>query len=228
MVVETGQRVVLGTHELRDVDPNSSGATKGVSDVTNGRDLSLITAARLSASFPFITPFARLMQVDLRSEPKLFHLTDGGYWDNYGVVTVLEWLREAQGEIGTRPVLVVQIPPSPDPPVAERDQSWVWQLTAPLVALASVRVNAQKARNEREIEQLKASWCAGCIAFVKIPYVGEGLPPETLSWHLARAERCAIDQSWRKYARSAEPFTLIAKVLGPPATTDPQPPEECR
>jgi len=227
MVVETGQRVILGTHEP-DANANSPGATKGVSAVTNGQDLSLITAARLSASFPFITPFARPMQMDRQPKPALFHLTDGGYWDNYGVVSVLEWLREAKGRIGTRPVLVVQIPPSPDPPVAERDQSWVWQLTAPLVALASVRVNAQKARNELEIEQLKASWCTDCITFVKIPYVGGGLSPETLSWHLSRAERCAIEQSWRKYERIAEPLTLIAKVLGPPARTDPPLPGECR
>jgi hypothetical protein len=230
MVVETGQRVILGTHELRGANANGSGATKGVSDVTSGQDLSLITAARLSASFPFITPFARPTQTDRQPTPTVFHLTDGGYWDNYGVVSVLEWLREAKGAIGTRPVLVVQIPPSPDPPVAERDQSWVWQLTAPLVALASVRVNAQKARNEQEIEQLTASWRkdGGRIDFVEIPYGRKDLPPETLSWHLSRAERCAIEKSWRTNERNAKPFTSIAEVLGPPGTTDPPLPGECQ
>jgi hypothetical protein len=241
MVVETGQRVVLGTHELRNGDPNSVGAIKGVSDVTNCdvdragvplpdkcRDLSLITAARLSASFPFITPFARPKDEGPNQTKKLFHLTDGGYWDNYGVVSVLEWLKAAKPVLQGRRVLVVQIPPSPDPSVASQDQSWVWQLTAPLVALASVRVNAQKARNELEIEQLKESWCAGCIEFVKIPYLSKNRPPETLSWHLSRKERCAIEQSWREYQGSDEALTSVADVLGPPTATDPPLPGECR
>jgi Dyp-type peroxidase family len=211
MVVETGQRVVLSTYAIPD-----GAATKGLAEVTGSRDLSVITAARLSASFPYVTPFARPSD-----GPKMFHLTDGGYWDNHAVVSALEWIRTARAAAGTRPILVVQIPPSPIPEVRSADRAWVWQLSAPLVALETVRINAQAARNKLEIELLNDQR----ITWVEIPYRDGAV---SLGWHLSRRERCTIDDVWRKkYGGGGAAIEKIAGILGPPAPVAPAKPVEC-
>ena len=79
---------------------------------TNGDqpcDLALTTAARLSASFPYVTPMARndlenIIKVNGKSFQvkdkngketdflQNYHIADGGYYDNAGVFTAMNWL----------------------------------------------------------------------------------------------------------------------------------------
>ncbi|MFL6350920.1 MAG: patatin-like phospholipase family protein [Bryobacteraceae bacterium] len=90
-----------------------------------GWDLAVVTAARLSATFPFITPAAR--PDDTSVAP--FHVVDGGYYENYGMATLAEWLWEGIETEGNpiRRVLVLQIrgfpPDPPDRPIANADGS---------------------------------------------------------------------------------------------------------
>lgn len=217
MMVETGDRVVLSTYAL----PAGTG-TKGLAEVTGNHDLSVITAARLSASFPYVTPFARPSN-DASSD--VGHLTDGGYWDNHAVVSVLEWLNAAKPVATARSVLVVQIPPSPFPRAQGNNRAWVWQVSAPLVALEAVRTNAQAARNKSEIDHLKDTWPGG-ITWVEMPYGKEDV---SLGWHLSRRERCSIESVWReKYGGGGAAIEKIAAVLGRPAQIAAAMPTECR
>jgi hypothetical protein len=55
-------------------------------------DLPLATAAQLSATFPYVSSAARFPQVAGRSGT---HFIDGGYYDNDGTATVIEFLRYA-------------------------------------------------------------------------------------------------------------------------------------
>jgi len=55
-------------------------------------DLPLSAAARLSASFPFVSSMARVPR-NVAQTP--YHFGDGGYFDNDGTGTVIEFLREA-------------------------------------------------------------------------------------------------------------------------------------
>ena len=59
------------------------------------RDIGLkaVTAARLSAAFPYVSPAARLDGV----EP--YHLVDGGYYDFYGLVALSQWVDDALEEL---------------------------------------------------------------------------------------------------------------------------------
>src|SRR5690606_7920727 len=57
--------------------------------------LPLWTAARLSATFPYVTPAARPElsisgKTDAVARRRSFHLIDGGYYDNYGVAAALD------------------------------------------------------------------------------------------------------------------------------------------
>ena len=122
---------------------------------------------------------------------------------------------------------MVRIPPFPGPDPHGGEQPWVWQQVAPLVALESVRTNAQRVRNEREIEHLRSSW-VGSITFVEIPY---GSGKGSLGWHLTRRERCEIETVWRKTSEdgTAPPMSTIASVLGLPLQpSTSQLPQECR
>jgi hypothetical protein len=246
-IVETGGRAVLATYS--DLPTRSMTGAKDIGDddgirrcdqkdikyapawdgkadakaVTHGCDLSVVTAARLSAGFPYVTPVPRRSDACCRG---MIHLADGGYWDDAGIVTVLDWLRAAREELKDRPVLVIQIAPARIDNPAIHDRAWVWQLTAPLSALTSVRSEAQRARNDIEIAELQAHWPSNRISFVTI--TDQGANP-TLGWHLSREERCEIEKRWWDgYVESgASELQTIGKVLGPRAAGYKGPTRDC-
>ncbi len=230
MVVETGQRAVLATYRF----PAES-TTKDLAWLTGQKDLPVITAVRLAATFPFITAVARP-----DNDAQMGHLIDGGYWDNHGVVTLLEWLAEA--DVKGRKILVVRIPPpfEPSPPV--RDRAWPWQTIAPLQAGLSMRTDAQRNRNDLEIKLFQDAYKLD-IVWAEFPYQHSGESTDTLlSWHLSRKERCGIEKVWdEKYGRAAggpagpDPsskgapdINKVASVLGTPAAWVPADVAECR
>ena len=82
-VAETGERLLLATTRL-DRDHSTGRARLDAADLhrVNGEDLdvAVVTAARLSASFPYVTPAARSDAPGPHP-----HIVDGGYFDNYGM-----------------------------------------------------------------------------------------------------------------------------------------------
>jgi len=69
-------------------------------------DVSVVTATRLSAAFPYISPAAR---ADVSGTAG--HLVDGGYYDNYGVFSLVEWLDSELENNGDdiQEVLIIEI-----------------------------------------------------------------------------------------------------------------------
>src|SRR5262249_36053015 len=67
--------------------------------------LTLATAARMSASFPFFSP-----AVSLPTTPRR-RIVDAGYYDNYGVSLAASWLFSGENRelIGKSRVLLIQI-----------------------------------------------------------------------------------------------------------------------
>ncbi len=118
-VVETGERMAIST-----VPRASLG--EGLRRVGNFEfteryqaDIEMLTAARLSATFPIVSPAARPALAANRTSSgellpskngwsvfndggSLLHVVDGGYFDNSGVVGALEWLDEALEALGER------------------------------------------------------------------------------------------------------------------------------
>ena len=70
-------------------------------------DIHLLTAARLSATFPYVSPIARPLQ-DAGPASHGLRLADGGYYDNQGIATLSEWLESVlrEGDGPTRVLLV--------------------------------------------------------------------------------------------------------------------------
>ena len=198
-VAETGERLLLGTTRL-DRDHSTGRARLDAADLhrVNGEDLdvAIVTAARLSASFPYVTPAARSDAPGPHP-----HIVDGGYFDNYGMSTLVEWLDEALSTTETvNSVLVLQIHGAPvkddQPDVRHaKNRGWFYQAMAPLTTLAAVREAGQIAHNDIELEQLQEKWYAQGIPVHSVTF--EFPDPNTpLSWHLTSKDSLIISDVW--------------------------------
>lgn len=200
-VTETGERLLLSTTRLNGkmtgqrarVDAKEVHTVNGVL-----RDVGIVTAARLSASFPYVTPAARAQAPGPRP-----HVVDGGYYDNYGMATLVEWLDEAldaksQDLDG---VLVIQIHGAPvkeDPGTEKYKEShgWFYQAIAPLATMAAVRSAGQIAHNDIELSFLQRQWASRGLPVHTVTFEFNGLDAP-LSWHLTQSDTKKIEEHWQ-------------------------------
>lgn len=111
---ETGERLLLSTAAF--ATPPRKAHLFAV-EPSEPLDVSIATAARLSATFPYVAPAARAQRGD--AELFGYHVVDGGYYDNYGMSTLVEWLDQTLQQSMTpdgnkiRRVLVLQIRGAP-------------------------------------------------------------------------------------------------------------------
>jgi hypothetical protein len=102
-IVETGERLAISTVPTR---RGLIGETEFAKRYC--ADVAISTAARLSATFPFVTPTGRPPMPDQgvdkstkSAKPSVpcsgggQHLVDGGYYENSGLVGAIEWIDEA-------------------------------------------------------------------------------------------------------------------------------------
>jgi hypothetical protein len=173
-VVESGERFTFSTSRFRDED-----LAQGQGDFAKScqnADISIVTAARLSATFPVVSPAARPELAkdsnsnepirDSQSVPRV-HLVDGGYFDNSGLVALSTWLDSAlQYVVLKHPskvpekILVIQILPFPEPvsPDKEAPASPFSQILAPLQAVLSVREQVQTGMTQRDFAFVTKRW----------------------------------------------------------------------
>jgi len=187
-----------------------------------GRDVFLETAARMSAAFPYVSPEAR---PDVPAGG--VHFGDGGYFDNSGLFTLSEWLKEAtrgSNVVGTpvnsrRPgkkrILVLQLEAFPDSNTADAEapKKWYYQLTSPIDTMLTVRSEGQLVRDKTAGEDLQKRLNAAGYetTWLLVRYTPTSIrlaagdvscaanPP--LSWHLTILEQRCIDQSWTNISK---------------------------
>lgn len=176
--VEEGNRFLLANYRVPQYQLDAtSGAparsflgTFGAGGST--ADLPLITAAQLSATFPFVSSATRAPHMIAASSP---HFVDGGYYDNDGTVSAIEFLRYALAPSQSAPsavsqegmekahlasiesklkghplrILWIEIRNSGDCPADPPDTAWnlFGQLTAPLGAFWSAGHESVTGRN---------------------------------------------------------------------------------
>ena len=176
-------------------------------------DIPLATAVRLSASFPFVTPVATS---NLAGPVELSqHVADGGYYDSFGMMSLMTWLNDGLEHAHRPPshVLVLQIHAFPETDVYTREppRSSFFQTYAPLKTLASVRGAAQRLRNEQEFEYLRRYWQGHKdrpvtieslhVDFKPAPADAGREPP--LSWRLNADEQAWIERIWMSSKKAA-------------------------
>jgi glycerophosphoryl diester phosphodiesterase len=250
-VTETGQRLPLTTTEpLKHIAPPEP-VLKHEDVIEKGEprtDISVLTAARLSAAFPYASPAARA-EVDGTAA----HLVDGGYYDNYGISTLVEWLDaelESNPDIGE--VLVVEIrgaggtcaneelqtreeqANSTEGTKArdgriERKRGWFYQTFAPLWTVLHVRGPAQRGTNEVALDLLIQKWGEKDeedehhVEITRAVFSFDGKDAPT-SWHLTEKQKVAIQDNWNaevnKECNNDQGWDKVADFLGAKADSD--------
>ncbi|NCS46025.1 MAG: patatin-like phospholipase family protein [Microcystis aeruginosa BS11-05] len=196
-LVEDGRRFLISPmtfgHINKSVDFNTLYA---------GYDIDVVTAARLSATFSYVSPISRYVGENPQGN---YHIADGGYFDNSGVVTMVEWLNEwldPQKGLNIKRVLLLQINAFPEstPSKSNIEGGWFQAIIGPLLTLFSVRDTTQLSRVSTEVELLQQRWenqvkIAYCpIFFPKNGKNGEYKPP--LSWTLTKKQKQNIKNGW--------------------------------
>ena len=177
-VAETGERLPLATVDL---SPTLEGeqTRRWFYQTLGGKDIRVVTATRLSAAFPYVSPAAR---ADLSAY--LPHVVDGAYYDNYGMASIVEWLDDqlSRTDNRIRRVLIVQIHAAPTPKTWMLDavegtrlmeprtlgddikrRGWFFQIFAPIKALLGVREAAQLSHGRVELRLLVERWRANAV-----------------------------------------------------------------
>ncbi len=218
-VMERGHRVMLTPLEFPAPPIDEHGHTRRAATQsellgTPGGpqiDLGLWTAARLSATFPYVSPAARSdLPVPAGDTPSAreYHLLDGGYYDIFGVASALDWLDgvlEARlaGRGAFEKVLVLQINPfAPGSPPKPSD-GLLAALAGPLLGMASITTGSQVTRNDIELGRVLASWRQR-FAAADLPVCLETIhlrppadaPEGPLSWHMTKSQVAALEELW--------------------------------
>jgi hypothetical protein len=201
-ITETGERLLFATTKLTG-RADGGGALVDATELHTINDeefdVRVVTAARLSATFPYVTPASR--SDGPGPQP---HIVDGGYYDNYGMATLVEWLDEALAGAKNKikSVLVIQIHGAPEESNLSderhsKTRGWFYQAFAPIKTLLKVRTAGQIAHNDIELEFLQEKWAAAGVPIhtVIFEFGNRDVP---LSWHLTPTEIEAIRTAWKK------------------------------
>jgi hypothetical protein len=219
-VVETGQRFSFSTSHL---DSNSEIA-QGQDDFDRDHpcsDIPIVTAARLSATFPFVSPAARSLDAEPEqqsgpSDSQGLHFVDGGYFDNSGLVALSTWLDFGLQDLEANhpslmpgEILVIQIYPFPAPQSGVATAQTVktspfFQILSPFQTVLNVRNEVQAGFSQRDFEFLIKRWELEKQHSVKIRFITISFPRvdvatnPPLSWHLRSPDIEQITKAWNE------------------------------
>ncbi|HTQ08307.1 MAG TPA: hypothetical protein VMI54_30845 [Polyangiaceae bacterium] len=227
VVVEDGRRLLFGNLRLPTVSQAEArwlslapGAAAGRSVASDSAyhaselfgasadDVTLLTAARLSASFPYVSPAAVLPTNPRR------RVVDAGYYDDYGVDLATGWLREAlehHHEWLARHVsgiLVIQIrdepsaldPGAPDASGGSPLGRGLEGLTSPIQAVFAARDSSMRLRNDAALDAVMNAYERACGPNFVLTQVYELKRGLSLNWYLAGIEIERIGAQLRSQA----------------------------
>ncbi|HKC87030.1 MAG TPA: hypothetical protein VKG02_13685 [Blastocatellia bacterium] len=183
-----------------------------------GYDTPVTSAVRLSATFPYVTPAARAHRYDKRDlSDAEYHVVDGGYYDNYGMATLVECLDNEleRPSVDVTELMVIRIHSMPvgmdrSP---QRSRGFFFQTSVPVVALDNVRGAGQLSHSKVEFDLLQKRWRERAGPRVEIDLATFEYPNDDapLSWHLTDKQKKAIENAWRdKYVN--DPNSDLGKV----------------
>jgi hypothetical protein len=191
------------------------------------------TAVRLSATFPYVSPISRAEGMGV-AEAKRYHVADGGYAENGGVFTVLDWantLVERYAHKKRRPfdrILIIRILPfalHEQPDDAKPNQGWTYELLGPIDTIENVRTASQSERNDFDLELLTTPFEEVPVdrdvggrgdtlpiywtSFMFEPSDGYVAP---LSWHLTTSQKQELRQAWDDLKQGGASQAAAAKA----------------
>ena len=229
LIVETGRRLLISNLNVgflteskgRSINPQwdhvpprlySQQAEQFFTVFPNARDLRLSTAVRMNASFPYISPDARLPTVQER------RIVDAGYYDNYGVDVAARWIYQNHRWLtdNLSGVVLIQIRDEASeqdrtsfvqqdetpPGLVQRGLSWALTL---FDAIASSRESSMSYRNDAEVAHLAELLNTSEHPEFFTTVAFELTEPASLSWYLAPHEIRGISQNVREDPENPDP-----------------------
>jgi len=186
---ENGERFLIAS-----TDSTGEGTVRFF-DLFPESDIRVATAARLSATFPYVSPLAR---PSAGPTAKAYHVGDGGYYDNSGLLSAVEWLRNAGDAVQRYQVLLILIDAKPGTPKAGSSWSWQKQIIGPIETLLHVRTSSQQLRNSIELKMASDYLAAQKpkVEVIAAPFLFSSDSPSPLSWHLTDKQIQEIGSSW--------------------------------
>lgn len=220
----TGDPIVFTNSDFPNAPSEGSSSNhylRNFHQLYSGKDVFLETAARMSAAFPYVSPEARP-----NGPANGVHFGDGGYFDNSGVFTLSEWLKEGTGRpnvaspaissaLNKKRILVLQLEAFPDSNTedVETPKKWYYQLTSPIQTMLTVRSEGQLVRDKTAGEDLQrllnasgyeTTWLLVRYTPSAVKFPAGSVPCAAnppLSWHLTLIERRCIDQAWKSISK---------------------------
>jgi hypothetical protein len=227
-VSETGDRLVISPLRLRRASeacrapdaPESGDCEDQIDAETLGSlhpsvpDLRVATAARLSSTFPFVLPIPKPPRA--ADGAVGYHLADGGYYDNNGLLTLVEWARKALAFSASSParkLLLIDIR-VPDPVPGPRDRAgWVYSTAGPVLTMFRARGTSQVRRNLVDVDLLSNLRQAGGFTIRRVAF--PMLLQTSRSYHLPASEREAIEAYWNSDVSVLRARGEVCDFLGP-------------
>lgn len=216
-VIEQGAPVVFSTSDF----PSAENEVAQIRNLKrfdkvcdSAVDIRVSTAARLSATFPFVAPAPRALYCMGRPD---FHIVDGGYYDNYGILAAVDWLDQAlrveNAQVTVHSVAIVEIRPSPQPTDSKgRLAGWRYQLLAPLKGLLEIRDNEQLHEDHAKLD-LYLRTSPTKIIDIGFEYPKDppkGCDHQPLSWKLTHVQQKCIKRTWDEGLSHADTTLSIA------------------
>lgn len=175
-------------------------------------DMPVVTAARLSASFPFLSPLAR-PEKNSDNDCNAYHIADGGYFDNFGVITALRLLNdtlegemeirrteEIPGIISTPPLQIVLLEirafDSKNSAKPSAETTLIDEFLGPLNTMANARWSSQLLRNNEDVSRFITQWEKSGIPVLNVIFEQDSDSP--LSWHLTKLEKEKLKTSFKE------------------------------
>jgi hypothetical protein len=202
MIVEDGRRLLISNLDLSDLvavrvsgddlPPSLTAWEFSACFPKQLASLQLSAAARMSASFPFVTPAGQLP-----TSPSL-RVVDAAYYDNYGVNMATSWLWKNLDRLKDMQVILIQIRGTLETEargsrihaMQPRKGLWFASLTTPLEGLATSNLTAAGYSNDERLAGLREHMQERGIPLHVITFDFPG--PSTLSWHLSVPEKEAL------------------------------------
>ena len=220
-VMELGRKVMITPLEF---EPSTQGRERGqtlaeflFADPATGTlsaqaNMPFWTAARLSATFSFVSPAVRTHVINSNGPDSPLsrqHLVDGGYYENYGVASALDWLqpvleakRDNVGDLNFSKVLIIQLRGFAEKPAAgiKPSRGAKAALIGPLDALFNIREGVASSRNVIDVDRFIDRWnreLKNKVELKTVAFVPDGdQRPGPLSWHLSKADIANMNKSW--------------------------------
>jgi hypothetical protein len=183
---------------------------------TNGYDIDVWTAARLSATFSYVSPAARAACLDYKNKSRnssgenslgRLHLIDGGYHDNYGIASALDWLSAAletylkeRKKLPVSRIALVEIRAKPDIPADTAQNEWSSAWLGPFWGLFNswgyVQISSNDTAINRRIADFKnrLGTSAEGVQFDSFVFISDRTGP--LSWHLSEEQKANLRLAW--------------------------------